>query len=159
MAQKRNKKTAIVQCAGGCHAQEGLCSWGCTGCGSCIEACRLHAISMGENGVPSVNRSVCVGCGLCAKACPKGLIRIAGPEFNIYPACVNEAPGAETRKACSVGCIACGICVKNCPVGAIHLEHNHAVIDEGKCIACGMCAVKCPRGIILDADGIFTEKA
>ena len=75
-----------------------------------------------------------------------------------YPACVNEDPGAQTRKECETGCIACGICVKNCPVDAVGIQDKHAVIDEEKCIACGMCAVKCPRGAIRDYNGIFTAR-
>ena len=184
MAQKRKKKTAVVQCAGGCRlvsaVQEGketdskklqyrdcadaalklsedlsLCRWGCLGLGSCVEACRLNAVFINSSGTAEVDRSRCVGCGLCVKACPRHLIRLTGPEYCIYPACVSEASAPETRKECAVGCIACGICVKNCPVNAIRLEENHAVIDEEKCISCGMCAVKCPRGVIRDYDGIF----
>lgn len=180
MAQKPNKKAAAVQCAGGCRAKEKIsregfsgdcrqaleahpegilaCQWGCLGLGSCVSVCPVHAITIGENGTPVVDRAACTGCGRCAEACPKGLICLTSPELTIHAACANQDKGAETREVCSVGCIACGICVKNCPAGAIHLENNHAVIDEAKCIACGMCAVKCPRGIILDADGIFTVK-
>ena len=84
------------------------------------------------------------------------LIRLTQPEYNIYPACVNENAGAETRKECQTGCIACGICVKACPMQAIRIVDNHAVIDEEKCIACGMCAVRCPRGVIRDQNGILT---
>lgn len=181
MAQKRNKKVAVVQCLGGCHAEamipredftgdcrqvmedhpEGVlqCKWGCLGMGSCVAACKFQAIGINDCGVAEVDRSKCIGCGLCVKACPKGLIRLTTPEYNIYPACVNQEPGAQTRKSCTAGCIACGICVKNCPADAISIVDNHAVIDEEKCIACGMCAVKCPRGIILDADGIITARA
>lgn len=181
MAQKRKKKVAVVQCLGGCRAEasavresltgdcrqimeeypEGilLCKWGCLGMGSCVAACKLQAIGINSYGAAEVDRSKCVGCGLCVKACPKGLIRLTQADHNIYPACVNQDPGAGTRKSCAAGCIACGICVKNCPVGAVRIQENHAVIDEETCIACGMCAVKCPRGIILDADGIFTVRA
>lgn len=182
MVQKRKKKTAVVQCAGGCRAgspaQEGadggspvykdcadaagrmpendsLCNFGCLGLGSCVEACRLNAVFINKSGTAQIDRSRCVGCGLCVKACPRHLIRLTEPEYHIYPACVSQAPGPQTRKECAAGCIACGICVKNCPADAIHIEDNHAVIDEEKCISCGMCAVKCPRGIIRDYDGIF----
>lgn len=178
MAQKRNKKVAVVHCLGGCHAKalvprENLsgdcrqavkdypggvleCGWGCLGMGSCAAACKVNAIRVNRIGVAEVDRGQCIGCGLCVKACPKGLISLTAPELTIYPACVNRDSGAETRKSCESGCIACGICVKACPAGAIRIEDNHAAIDGAKCIACGMCAVKCPRGIILDADGIFT---
>lgn len=178
MGQKRKKRVAVVQCAGGCRAEadaperekagdcrqlaesspEGMCRWGCLGLGSCAAACRMGAIYINRNQAAEVDREKCVGCGLCVKACPRGLIRITSPEFSIYPACVNEDPGAQTRKYCGAGCIACGICVKNCPVNAVRIENSHAVIDEEKCISCGMCAVKCPRGAIIDYDGIFTVR-
>lgn len=178
MGQKRKKRVAVVQCAGGCRAEaevprkertgdcramaesspEGMCKWGCLGQGSCAAACRMGAIRINSAGAAEADREKCVGCGLCVKACPRNLIRLTAPEFHIYPACVNEDPGAQTRKYCSTGCIACGICVKNCPVNAVRIEDSHAVIDEEKCIACGMCAVKCPRGVIIDYDGIFTVR-
>ena len=134
------------------------CEWGCLGGGSCVEVCRLGAIHINDRGAAEVDPEKCAGCGLCAKACPRGLIRITTEEYNIYPACVSEDAGAQTRKNCDAGCIACGICVRNCPMGAISIENNHAVIDEEKCIACGMCAVKCRRGGIRDYNGIFTVR-
>ena len=110
MAQKRNRKTAVVQCAGGCctglavqggkEAEDdrmqyrdcadaalklpedlSLCRWGCLGLGSCVEACRLNAVFINSSGTAEVDRSRCVGCGLCVKACPRHLIRLTGPEF------------------------------------------------------------------------------
>lgn len=178
MAQRRRKRVAVVQCYGGCRAKEKVpleerkgnceeilafypagvseCRWGCLGGGSCVEVCRPGAVRINGQGIAEVDREKCAGCALCVKACPRKLIRLTFPEYNIYPACVNEDPGAQTRKECDTGCIACGICVKNCPVDAIGIQNDHAVIDEEKCISCGMCAVKCPRGTIRDYNGIFT---
>lgn len=46
----------------------------CTGCGACLNACPVQAISMGrdEKGYdhPSIDRAACIGCGACEKACP-----------------------------------------------------------------------------------------
>ena len=45
----------------------------CTGCGSCSEACPVHAVSMeyDKEGFiyPRVEQDVCVGCGKCTDAC------------------------------------------------------------------------------------------
>ena len=180
MTQRRRKRIAVVQCAGRCRTKHGVtreelhgncgriaeeypegipeCRWGCLGGGSCAEVCQMGAVRISQYGTAEIDQSRCVGCGLCVKVCPRHLIRLTFPEYNIYPACVNEEPGAQTRKKCDTGCIACGICEKNCPVNAIKIEENHAVIDEEKCIACGMCAVKCPRGTIRDFNGIFTVR-
>lgn len=177
MERKPVKKTAVVQCSGECHgAAEGPgeeltgdctgmmeqypggipeCEWGCLGRGSCVAACPLGAISINGGGAAQVDRGKCVCCGICVKSCPKGLIRLTPPEFTIFTACVNQAPGAQTRKSCVKGCIACGICVRNCPSDAIIIENIHGVIDEEICISCGMCATHCPRGTMKDADGMF----
>ena len=175
---KRKKHIAVVHCAGGARLNEGIdraslpkdcsqimeqypdgilsCSYGCLGGGSCVAACRLHALSINEKGVAEVDREICVGCGLCVKACPKHLIRLEAPEGTIQPKCSNEQKAAEAGKACTSSCIGCKICEKYCPSDAIHVIDFHAVIDREKCVACGMCATKCPRGVIRDADGIYT---
>ena len=177
---KRKKHIAVVHCAGGARLNEGIdraslpkdcsqimeqypdgilsCSYGCLGGGSCVAACRLHALSINEKGVAEVDREICVGCGLCVKACPKHLIRLEAPEGTIQPKCSNEQKAAEAGKACTSSCIGCKICEKYCPSDAIHVIGFHAVIDREKCIACGMCATKCPRGVLHDADGIFAAK-
>jgi len=178
MAKRRKKKVAVVHCSGGSPLKAGIdrdglakdcaeilkaypdgiadCAYGCLGGGSCVAACKLKAVSLGEDHVARIDREKCVGCGLCVKACPQHLIRLVVPENTIAPQCSNRDAGPAARKQCPNSCIACGICVKNCPAGAMSIEDNHAVINQNRCIACGMCAVKCPRGVIVDADGICT---
>ena len=177
---KRIKKKAVIRCAGAsawksgtesvrdkgsCEAiraafPEGAraCVWGCLGGGSCVAACRLHAISLRENGSAVVDKEKCVGCGLCVKACPQHLISLVPAENVIQPFCAGRAAAKETRLMCGAGCIGCRICEKACPAGAIHVTDNRAVIDQSRCIACGMCAAKCPRGVIHDANGILAER-
>jgi ferredoxin len=50
----------------------------CQDCGTCAEACPIHAIEMmpvegsegnGEHRVPKVDESLCIGCGVCGLAC------------------------------------------------------------------------------------------
>lgn len=86
MAQKRNKKVAVVQCFGGCHAEadilredltgdcrqvmaehpEGIlkCKWGCLGMGSCVTACKMDAIHINGLGI-----AMWTGANVWAAAC------------------------------------------------------------------------------------------
>ena len=41
----------------------------CLGCGTCVERCQVHAISMIDR-VATVDRKRCIGCGLCVTGCP-----------------------------------------------------------------------------------------
>jgi electron transport complex protein RnfB len=47
----------------------------CTGCGTCIERCQVHAISEQE-GVAVVDRQRCIGCGLCVTGCPNDVAKL-----------------------------------------------------------------------------------
>lgn len=47
----------------------------CTGCGTCIERCQVHAIR-NEDGVSVVDREHCIGCGLCVTGCPDDVPRL-----------------------------------------------------------------------------------
>jgi len=41
----------------------------CTGCGECVEACPVDAVSM-EGDFPIVDEEWCIGCGVCVPVCP-----------------------------------------------------------------------------------------
>lgn len=41
----------------------------CVGCGSCMGACPVGAITM-ENGKAKINKDVCIGCQTCVAVCP-----------------------------------------------------------------------------------------
>ena len=47
----------------------------CQGCGTCVEACRNHAITMVE-GIARIDYSKCATCGYCARACPQFNIKM-----------------------------------------------------------------------------------
>ena len=84
------------------------CEYGCLGGGSCVAACRLHAVYINARGAAEVDPEKCAGCGLCAKACP---IRISIVEYNIYPACVSEDAGAQTRKETAIPAVSPAVSV------------------------------------------------
>ncbi len=47
----------------------------CTGCGECVVACPLEAISM-KNDKAQVDPDTCGGCGACVDVCPAGAISL-----------------------------------------------------------------------------------
>lgn len=172
-AASAEPKVAVVRCNGSCehrprttrydgvsscavanatYGGETDCTFGCLGCGDCVDACQFDAIHMNpETGLPEVDENACTACGACVKACPRRIIELRPKGKNnrrVYVSCVNKDKGAQTRKACSVGCIGCGKCVKVCPFEAITLENNLAYIDPAKCKLCRKCEAECPQGAI-----------
>lgn len=149
-------RTAVVACNGICR-EEQKCSYGCIGCGKCVEVCKFGAISLGENGVAQVSGEKCIACGRCVKECPQHIIQIHLCDNFIVVKCSNQEKGKAAREVCPVSCIGCGICEKTCTAEAIHVVDNCARIEDDSCLSCGMCAVKCPRHAICDTRGILTQ--
>ena len=165
-----DKKVAFVKCSGTCDkterkynyygindcrkavmvpgAGDKLCSYGCLGFGSCVDACQFDAIHV-VDGVAVVDREKCVACGKCVAACPKALIELIPDKAPQAVACNSKDKGKDVRVACKTGCIGCMICVKQCESGAITVTDNLAKIDYTKCNGCGKCAAKCPQKIIV----------
>lgn len=176
-----NRKVAQVLCKGGCtesvqraeydgpndcrllnitQGGDKGCTYGCLGCGTCVEVCPFDAMEMSENGLPVVREEKCTGCGKCVEACPRDIIVLAPEENGVHIRCRSLAKGKEVRLVCQVGCIACRRCEKECPVNAITVEDNLARIDYDKCINCRKCVAVCPVHTIeaQEAKGIIKPK-
>lgn len=168
-----DRKVAVLKCDGSCSARPAVygydgvrscrvinatgvgssaCSFGCLGCGDCVEVCRFGAIHMdAETGLPVVDAGRCTACGACAAECPRGLLELrpAGRrERRVWVACSSRDRGAVARKACASACIGCGKCLKECNFGAITVSDNLAYINPSLCKACGKCVTACPTGAI-----------
>lgn len=152
-AARKYSYVGVKDCASAAKLYGGskLCSYGCIGLGSCVEACKFNALKI-ENGIAVVNPENCIGCGACVSACPKGLIELIPADAYCYVACKTQDKGKAVMTACSAGCISCGICVRACESGAVYKENGAARIDYGKCVGCFECVEKCPRGIIVKND-------
>ena len=42
----------------------------CIGCGACMGACPVEAISQGEDGKMVIDKNICISCGTCFAVCP-----------------------------------------------------------------------------------------
>lgn len=66
----------------------------CTGCGSCINACRRDAIKfvLDDYGVllPTIDSNRCIDCGLCQKVCPSNKSVVYNYPEHVYAAWVDN---------------------------------------------------------------------
>lgn len=65
----------------------------CTGCGTCVEYCKQHAIAL-RNGVSVLDESKCVQCGICVHSCPYHLLKT---EYDHYQITVGGRRGTSPR--------------------------------------------------------------
>ena len=134
------------------YAQAGgfkSCRFACLGLGTCAKVCKFGAITMGEDGIASIDEDKCTGCSRCVEECPQMSIQVFERRLPVYVGCTNEYRGKTVTLNCTAGCIGCGMCARACPFGAITMENNLPVFDADKCRNCQICVSTCPRKCIL----------
>lgn len=105
------------------------CKYGCLGFGNCVRACPFGALSMGEDGLPVVDKAICTGCGKCVATCPQALLVLQTFDAPVQVECSSHDKGPAARKLCKNACIGCGLCMRSCTHGAIRLDRFVAVVD------------------------------
>lgn len=76
------------------------CDIGCLGLGTCVRSCPFGALSMGENNLPLVNKSLCTSCGICTEVCPKGIISLTSRTRRI----ISDNKSSECTAPCQRTC-------------------------------------------------------
>ena len=135
-----------------------ICTIGCLGLGTCVNACPFGALSMGPDNLPVVDTELCTGCGTCERVCPKHIITLTSTSDRIIGEYVTDECTAPCQRSCPTGI--------NIP-GFIQEIRNHnyeaalAIIKE-KCplpLICGYicpapCELACRRNLIDEAVAI-----
>ncbi len=80
-----------------------LCEIGCLTLGTCVNACPFDALSIGEGGLPEVNRNLCTGCGTCEQICPKAIIRLTSETRRIQHIYTDDECTAPCQRSCPAG--------------------------------------------------------
>lgn len=55
----------------------------CVGCGKCLKACPVDALSLDDERKPIVDENRCLGCGVCVKNCPKAALKLKEREQRV----------------------------------------------------------------------------
>ena len=80
-----------------------LCEIGCLTLGTCLNACPFDAISIGESGLPEVNKNLCTGCGICEQICPKCIIRLTSETRRIQHIYTTDECTSPCQRTCPAG--------------------------------------------------------
>ena len=149
-AKKRFEYVGVQDCLSDTKVAAGPleCRFGCLGFGSCVNACKFGAMSIGPNGTAVVDPDKCTDCMACASACPRHLIVSVPVSKKVRVQCVNQDKGKAAMNVCANSCIGCGLCEKECRKDAIHVVNGVATIDYSKCVNCKLCTKVCPRDAI-----------
>lgn len=78
----------------------------CNQCQTCVAACPTLALTVNNQGVVMLNKSLCIGCLMCVAVCPTDSMRTILGAHNPFK------------------CIACGVCTKSCPTDAIKIVNE-----------------------------------
>jgi formate dehydrogenase beta subunit len=134
------------------------CPIGCLGLGTCERACPFHAISMGPDRLPVVDRDLCVGCGTCERVCPKHAIALTSTTERLISEYAVSGCTAPCQRGCPTGIDIPGF-IREIRKG------NYAgalLVIKERCplpLVCGYicpapCELECRRGLVDEAIAI-----
>ncbi|MBN1314105.1 MAG: 4Fe-4S binding protein [Anaerolineales bacterium] len=77
----------------------------CTSCHTCVQACPVGALSVGEDDTVVYDSDRCIGCGHCASVCPEKGIRMALRQELPRLDPTNDALWSRIRREAMVGMV------------------------------------------------------